>query len=88
VKPWERGKVVATLHVRGVPDGLYERVRNLAAARQRSLSAEIVQLLEQALIDEDLRAEQSALLDSIRRHRYAPPEDMNSVVMLREDRRR
>jgi plasmid stability protein len=79
---------MATLHVRGVPENLYERVRNLAAARQRSLSAEIVQLLEQALIDEDLRSEQSALLESIRRHRYAPPEDMNSVAMLREDRRR
>lgn len=80
--------LVATLHVRGVPDGLYDRVRKLAAARQRSLSAEIVQLLEQALTDEDLRAEQAALLESIRRHRYAPPEGMNSVVMLREDRQR
>ena len=79
---------MATLHVRGVPDGLYERVRKLAAARQRSLSAEIVQLLEQALTDEDLRAEQTALLESIRRHRYAPPEGMNSVVLLREDRQR
>ena len=79
---------MATLHVRGVPDDLYERVRNLAAAKQRSLSAEIVQLLEQALAEEDLRAEQSALLESIRRRRYAPPEGMNSVAMLREDRRR
>lgn len=79
---------MATLHVRGVPDDLYERVRNLAAAKQRSLSAEIVQLLEQALAEEDLRAEQTALLESIRRHRYAPPEGMNSVAMLREDRRR
>jgi antitoxin FitA len=79
---------VATLHVRGVPDELYERVRNLAASNQRSLSAEIIELLEQALADEDLRAEQSALLESIRQHRYVFPEDMNSLAMLREDRRR
>ena len=79
---------MATLNVRGVPDDLYERVRNLAAARQWSLSAVIVQLLEQALAGEDLREEQFALLDSIRQCRYAPPEGMNSVVMLREDRRR
>jgi plasmid stability protein len=81
-------KGVATLHVRGVPDELYERVRNLAACKQRSLSAEIIELLEQALADEDLRAEQSARLESIRQHRYVPPEDMNSLVMLREDPRR
>ncbi len=79
---------MATLHVRGIPDELYERVRNLAASKQRSLSAEIIELLEQALADEDLRAEQSALLKSIRQHLYVPPEDMNSLEMLREDRRR
>jgi plasmid stability protein len=84
----EGGEGVATIHVQGVPDELYEQVRNLAASKQRSLRAEIIQLLEQALASEDLRAEQAALLESIRRHRYAPPEDMNSVALLREDRRR
>lgn len=79
---------MATLHVRGVPDELYEQVRSLATARQRSLSAEIIQLLEQALADEALREEQSALLESIRRRRYIPPEGMNSITMLREDRQR
>lgn len=79
---------MATLHVQGVPDELYERVRNLAASKQRTLNAEIIQLLEQALASEELRAEQSALLESIRRRRYAPPEDMNSVALLSEDRRR
>ena len=79
---------MATIHVRGVPEELYEQVRSLAAASQRSLSAEIIQLLEQALADEIVRKEQSALLESIRRRRYTPPEGMSSVAMLREDRQR
>jgi plasmid stability protein len=79
---------MATIHVRGVPEELYEQVRSLAAASQRSLSAEIIQLLEQALADEIVRKEQPALLESIRRRRYTPPEGMSSVVMLREDRQR
>ena len=79
---------MATLHVRGVPDELYERVRKLAAIRQRSLTSEIVYLLEQALADEALRQEQGELLYSIGQHRYTPPTEMDSLAMLREDRER
>ena len=79
---------MATLHVRGVPDELYERVRKLAQIRRRSLTVEIVYLLEQALADEALRQEQNDLLDAIRQHRYTPPSEMDSLAMLREDRER
>ena len=79
---------MATLHVRGVPDELYERVRKLAQLRRRSLTVEIVYLLEQALADEALRQEQNDLLASIGQHRYAPPAEMDSLAMLREDRER
>lgn len=41
---------MATLHVRNVPDDLYERLRARAKLEGRSLSAEVVQLLGQALI--------------------------------------
>ena len=79
---------MATLHVRGVPDKLYEQVRLFAQASKRSLSAEIIQLLEQALADEAFRQQQTALLDAIWRDRYTPPAGMDSVTMLREDRGR
>lgn len=37
------------LHVRGIPDDLYERVKAQAALDRRSLTAEVVHLLEQGL---------------------------------------
>jgi len=40
---------MATLHVRNVPDLLYERLRQRAEAENRSLSAELVILLDGAL---------------------------------------
>lgn len=79
---------MATIHVRGVPDELYEKVRSLAQQRKRSLTVEIICLLEQALVDESLRQEQSDLLHAIAQHRYTPPAGMESLAMLREDRAR
>ncbi len=79
---------MATLHVRGVPDELYEQVRTLAQMRKRSLTSEIISLLEQALADEALRQEQGRLLDAIWQHRYAPPASLDSLALLREDRAR
>jgi hypothetical protein len=43
---------MATLHVRSVPDELYEQLRERAAANGRSIGAEIVMLLERELGDE------------------------------------
>jgi plasmid stability protein len=34
------------LHIRNVPDELYERLRRRAVAQHRSLSAEVIELLE------------------------------------------
>lgn len=79
---------MATLHVRGVPEELYEQVRELAQAHRRSLGVEIIHLLEQALAGEALRQEQHNLVESIWQHRYTPPADMDSVALLREDRER
>lgn len=79
---------MATLHVRGVPDELYEQVRKLALMRKRSLTVQIIELLEQALADEAIRQEQGDLLESIAQHRYTAPAGMDSLTMLREDRER
>lgn len=78
-----------TLHVRSVPDELYIQVRTLAQARQRSLSAQVITMLEDALEVEAQQQQQAHLLASIRRRRFQPAEDApDSTELLREDRAR
>ena len=80
---------MATLHVRSVPDGLYSRLQELAVVRQRSLSAQVITLLEQALTNEERQQQQAKLLAGIRRRRFVPPAGSpDSVTLLREDRNR
>ena len=47
--------IVATLHVRNVPDGLYEALRARAEREGRSIGSQTCVLLEQALLVEPLR---------------------------------
>ena len=80
---------MATLHVRNVPDEIYERLRERAEASNRSLSAEVVVLLRGAL--DDRRPSQREVLDEIRRRRFFRPADVgapDSTTLLREDRDR
>ena len=46
---------MAILHVRSVPEDLHERLQRLAQSRSRSLSAEVITLLYQALEEEENR---------------------------------
>ena len=57
--------LMATLHVRSVPEDLYERIQNLARSRSRSLSAEVITLLYQALEEEESRKRQGIFLHCI-----------------------
>ena len=80
---------MATLHVRNVPDELYERVRKHAQAQGRSISAEVVMLLDRALAQAE--PPQADVLASIRRRRFFRPSEAgapDSVTLLREDRAR
>lgn len=78
-----------TLHVRSVPSTLYNRLRELAQARQRSLSAQVILLLDRAVTDEMKRQEQATILESVRRRRFTPPPDApEPLELLREDRAR
>ena len=81
---------MATLHVQNVPDDLYERLKLRARAEKRSLSAEVVSLLEQAIGEPP--PERVELLERIRRRR-SQIEPMRgrlsaSLDLLREDRAR
>ena len=77
------------LHVRNVPDHLYERIQRRAQQQHRSISAEVLSLLQDAL-DAGERPQARVLAD-IRRRRFYRPSDAGapeSVKLLREDRER
>lgn len=80
---------MAILHVRNVPDELYERLRHQAQSQSRSISAEVIVLLERALAGTE--RSQDEILTNIRRRRFFNPLEAgapNSTVILREDRAR
>ena len=80
---------MAILHVRNVPEDLYNRLKQRAKAQRRSLSAEVISLLEWALQE----SERSTLstLSSIRARRSFNPAAVgapDSITLLRQDRQR
>lgn len=80
---------MATLHVRNVPNALYERLREQAESQNRSLSAEVIILLDRALAESD--SKQADILARIRRRRSFSPAAVgapDSTALLREDRER
>ena len=82
---------MATLHVRSVPDELYEDIRSLASERKRSLSAQVVTMLENSVREERRRPTFSEVLERMRKLRlkYPPKEgEPDSLSLLREDRAR
>jgi plasmid stability protein len=78
------------LHVEEVPADLYDRLRRRAAARNRELTTEVLDLLERALAsEEEARATHAAALADLRAQRWSPPPGTpDSVALLREDRDR
>lgn len=77
------------LHVRKVPEDLYRRLEERARAERRSLSAEVITLLDRAL--ERSQRSPAAVLASIRRRRRFSPGSVgaaDSTALLREDRQR
>lgn len=75
---------MATLYVREIPDSLYQQARKIANAQGRSLSAYIVEILQQAIDEEKIRRVRSNALASIRRRRRPlPAKAPDSIRMLR-----
>jgi plasmid stability protein len=80
---------MSILHVRNVPDELYERIRRQAQAQNRSISAEVIVLLNRALAETGQPGDE--VLASIRRRRFFRPANAgapDSTSLLREDRAR
>lgn len=77
------------LHVRNVPDRLYDRLKQRAEDQRRSLSAEVITLLEWAVEEADRSP--AATLTTIRQRRSFAPARAgapSSTQLLRQDRRR
>ena len=80
---------MAILHVRNVPQDLYNRLKQRAKAQRRSLSAEVISLLEWAL-QESERSPHTTLA-AIRARRSFNPAAVgapDSTTLLRQDRQR
>ncbi|GAB4452918.1 MAG: hypothetical protein Kow0031_35230 [Anaerolineae bacterium] len=77
------------LHVRNVPDQLYSRLKQQAQAKNRSLSAEVIMLLDYALTEAE--RSKTDVLDSIQRRRFFRPADAgapDTITLLHKDRGR
>jgi len=64
---------MATLHVRSVPDDLYRRLQAHADAEHRSLSAEVIDLLQAGVAARDRRAGVEDVLERLRVIRESLP---------------
>ncbi|TMC48531.1 MAG: Arc family DNA-binding protein, partial [Chloroflexi bacterium] len=78
---------MAVLHVRDIPEALYERMQRIARSHGRTLSAEVIALFEQAVQRERARREQARLLRRIRQDRWTPPPGTpDAAELLRQVR--
>lgn len=89
---------MATLYLENIPDELYEKLQQLAAAQNRSIDAQAITLLETALQTQTKQAQGEApnqyvieILAESRRRRRVNPSDFglpDSTILIREDRDR
>jgi plasmid stability protein len=83
---------MATLHVRNVPEKLYKRIQKLAEEENRSVTAEVIQLLTQGLQTREARRNVAAVIDRIqnRTKRLLLPRRSwtDSDELIRKDRHR
>ena len=79
---------VATLYVRNLPAGLYDQLRQWAEENQRSVNAEVIELLqreaERRQADRDVARSLAAYFE-----KYGDqPVESNAVELIREGRER
>ncbi|MBD2214246.1 Arc family DNA-binding protein [Calothrix sp. FACHB-156] len=88
---------MANLNLLNIPDDLYEKLQELAQAEHRSIDAQVVTILQNALAkktqqtEEEKRKNVLKLLEESRMRREKLPKDIkwpDSTTLLREDRDR
>ena len=78
---------MAVLHVREIPDRLYRQVQKMAEAQGRSLSAQIIAILEIAVQQQEARSRFARMMGDIRRDIWTPPPGTpDATALLREVR--
>ena len=79
---------MATLHVRNVPDELYRKLQIHAEVEHRSLSAEVIDLLESRVAARDRGAKTMEILERLRVTRESLPAVPVGYAadLVREDR--
>jgi plasmid stability protein len=80
---------MAELTISNIPLPTYQRLRQLAAAHDRSEEHEALAILQEALAEVPARGSQADLLAELLRRSFVPPPGTpDSVELLREDRGR
>ncbi|MEH2114255.1 FitA-like ribbon-helix-helix domain-containing protein [Nostoc sp.] len=88
---------MASLHALDIPDELYERLQQLAKAENRSVDAQVITILQNALqvktqhTEDERRKNVPKLLEEIRLRRESRQTDVewpDSTALIREDRDR
>ncbi|HEY8843805.1 MAG TPA: Arc family DNA-binding protein [Gaiellaceae bacterium] len=77
---------MATLHLRNVPTKIYERLRRRAKQNGRSMNAEAVALLEDAVEREDRTGSITAELRRLANTINLPPDAPRAEEIIRQDR--
>ncbi|HOS42297.1 MAG TPA: Arc family DNA-binding protein [Armatimonadota bacterium] len=81
---------MASITIRDIPDELFERFKELAREQRRSINAEVIAVMEQAVRHLDLREQRLRALEEIARIRESqqPTKEADTLKILREGRRR
>lgn len=82
---------MASLHIRNVPDKLYQRIRKLAQEENRSITAEVIRLLSQGVQARKTRKGAAEIIARICRRAQTvelPCGWTDSATLVREDRSR
>jgi len=79
---------VATLYVRDVPEKLYKRLRARARRNGRSLNAEVLELIDEAVLRELTSDEFTDRLAELAAEIDLPPDAPRPEEIIREERDR
>ena len=77
---------VPTLHIRNVPEAVYEALRRRAKRSGRSLNAEVIETLEGSIQDDADAEARVAQLEEFRREWLAPASMPRPEELIRQER--
>lgn len=81
---------MASITIRDIPDDLFERFKDISREDRRSINAEVIEIIDQAVRQRDLRAQRLRALEELAKIRESQPpsSEDDTLKILREGRRR